>query len=103
MAEFKIDIPATVGEKIYFYTVFKNKLFVLNANVAEIRTVTGKSGTSYTVVTNTGLQFSEKDANVLFFADSETAKATADSRIDEVNKANAKLGLTEKIVFGGVI
>lgn len=98
-----IEVPLNVGEKIFYYAVFNNKLFVMNASVAEVETVTGKNGTSWIVRTNNGRTFFGNGLNVMFFLDEETAKAEAEKRIADVNESNRKIGKESKITFGGVI
>lgn len=99
-----IEVPVSVGEKVYFYSVFNNKLFVMSASVAEIDTITAKNGTDWLLKTNSGRTFFGNRQNEMFFLDEESAVAEAEKRIADVNAANIKIGRGDvKVSYGGVI
>lgn len=98
-----ISVPVSIGEKIYFYTTFKCKLYILSSPVAEIEITTNKNGTSYILKTNNGHCFKSEELNQMFFVSEETAVKEASARIESANSANAKLGSGIILGYGGVI
>lgn len=104
MPKMNIEAPVSVGDKVYYFSVFNQKAYVLSAPVAEIETVTNKMGTKCLVRLTHGNQFLLEDFGVRFFEDEETAISAVKKVIIEVNEANKKIGKSQNLLkYGGVV
>ena len=102
MAELSVTAPVSVGERIYFYNQFGDKVYILSSPVAEIEVLVNKSGTNYVLHTNTGLTFNSKNKDI-FFTSEEAAIKALDDAVKEVNLYNEKIGSGKIFYAGGII
>lgn len=104
MSKMNIEAPVSVGDKVYYFSVFNQKAYVLSAPVAEVETVTNKMGTKCFIRLNHGNQFLFDDFGVRVFEDEETAITTVKKVIVEINEANKKIGKNQEMLeYGGVV
>lgn len=104
MPKMNIEAPVSVGDKVYYFSVFNQKAYVLSAPVAEVETVTNKMGTKCLVRLTHGNQFLLEDFGIRAFENEEFAVNALKSAIVEVNEANKKIGKSQNLLeYGGII